>query len=58
MNDPEYFRNGPKETDGQLEIRLKINGKTGITTLKNTIGIIGITETGHRPMSLGMQLQA
>src|SRR6516162_1722561 len=33
-NDPEYFRIGPKETDGQLEIRLKINEKTGITTVE------------------------
>jgi hypothetical protein len=30
----EYFRNGPKESDGQLEIRLKINEKTGITTVE------------------------
>jgi hypothetical protein len=34
MNDPEYFQNGPKETDGQLEIRLKINEKMGITTVE------------------------
>ena len=34
MNDPEYFRIGLKETDGQLEIRLKINEKTGITTVE------------------------
>ena len=34
MNDPEYFRNGPKETDEQLEFRLKINEKTGITTVE------------------------
>jgi hypothetical protein len=34
MNDFAYFRNGPKESDGQLEIRLKINEKTGITTVE------------------------
>jgi hypothetical protein len=34
MNDFQYFRSGPKETDGQLEIRLTINEKTGIKTVE------------------------
>jgi hypothetical protein len=34
MNDFEYFRNAPKGADRELEIRIKINEKTGITTVE------------------------
>jgi hypothetical protein len=58
MNDIEYFRNGPKESDGQLEIRLKINEKTGITTVEEYYRDHRHHRDGHRPTSLEMQLQA